>query len=144
RKSGCRNDEEIRTLGEALARKRARFAFPDEFNKFIENLQNRIKKKHDKQSPEGGAFRTLREIRVRATPSWNGPDIQLMFWFIRDEDQIQFQELRWDQLCDSWLELIPPSGSFKSVNGLVVTLEDMTAKDYVESDRLDLDSLSST
>ena len=34
RKSGCQNDQEIRVLGQALARKRARFAFPDDFNQF--------------------------------------------------------------------------------------------------------------
>jgi hypothetical protein len=35
RKSGCQNDQEIRALGQALARKRARFAFPDEFNQAL-------------------------------------------------------------------------------------------------------------
>lgn len=31
RKEGCLNDQEIRDLGIALTRKRARFAFPDDF-----------------------------------------------------------------------------------------------------------------
>jgi hypothetical protein len=39
------------------------------------------------------------------------------------------------------LKLLPKSGRFQS-DGLVVSLEDMTAKDYVESDQLDLDHLS--
>jgi hypothetical protein len=39
------------------------------------------------------------------------------------------------------INLLPNSGRFQS-DGLVVSLEDMTAKDYVESDQLDLDHLS--
>jgi hypothetical protein len=38
---------------------------------------------------------------------------------------------------------LPPSGRFISIDGLVVTLDDMTGADYVASDPLDLDHLSS-
>ena len=48
-----------------------------------------------------------------------------------------------DEYLEQWSELIPKSGRFQRVDGLVVALEDMTAKDYVESDKLDLDHLSS-
>ncbi|WP_419183633.1 hypothetical protein [Scytonema hofmannii] len=143
RKVGCRSDEEIRALVQALARKRVRFAFPDDFGRFAKKLQTRMQDKHDKESAEGEALRTLREIRVRAAPSWNAPKVQLMFWFIRNEEQVQFGELKWDQLLEKWLQLLPESERFQSVEGLVVSLEDMTAKDYVESDPLDLDHLSS-
>lgn len=143
RKTGCRTDEEIRTLGQALTRKRTRFAFPDDFTEFAQKLQKRLRDKHNKSSVEGEALRALLEIRVRAAPSWNAPKIQLMFWFIRDEKQVQFQDLGWEQLLKQWLQLISVSGRFQSVEGLVVPLEDMTAKDYVESDPLDLDHLSS-
>ncbi len=85
----------------------------------------------------------MREIRVRASPSWNDSQVELMFWFIREEEQNQFKGTGWDQLLETWLQLIPESGRFQKVDGLVVALEDMTAKDYVESDPLDLDHLSS-
>jgi hypothetical protein len=143
RQRGSQTDEEIRILGQALARKRVRFAFPDDFIEFVSKLQDRIKKKHNKSSNEGDALRALREIRVRASPSWNYPNIELMFWFIRDEQQVDFQGLEWNQLLEQWLKLIPEFGRFQEVHGLVVTLEDITAKDYVESDPLDLDHLSS-
>lgn len=143
RQSGCRNDEEIRALGQALARKRVRFAFPDDFVKFVGKLQNRMKDKHNKLSDEGKALRALREIRVRASPFWNDSKVKLMFWFIRDEQQVDFEGLRWDRWLEIWLKLIPTSDRFYQVNGVVITLEDMTAKEYNESDRLDLDHLSS-
>jgi hypothetical protein len=122
RQRGCRDDEEIRALGQALGRKRVRFAFPDDFVIFVSELQKRIKKKHNKSSNEGDALRALREIRVRASPSWNSPSIELMFWFIRDEKQADFQGLEWNQLLEQWLKLIPESGRFQKVDGLVVAL----------------------
>lgn len=142
RKSGCQNDQEIRSLGKALARKRVRFAFPDDFVEWTKKLQEQFQKKHDKSSPEGEALRSLREIRVRAAPSWNDSEIELMFWFIRHEEQVQFQGTTWETLLQQWLKLIPQSGRFQFVYGQVVTLEEITAKDYVESDPLDLDHLS--
>jgi hypothetical protein len=48
----------------------------------------------------------------------------------------------WDALLNAWLQLMPAAGRFKTVDGMVVALEDLTAKDYVESDPLDLDHLS--
>jgi hypothetical protein len=141
---GCQNDQDVRALGQALARKRIRFAFPDDFTQFANKLQKRMQEKHDKkESSEGSALRALREIRVRAEPSWNAPEVNLMFWFIRHEQQNQFEGIGWDQFLKQWLKLIPASGRFQNVEGSVVSLEDMTAKEYVESDLLDLDHLSS-
>lgn len=142
RQPGCKSDQEVRMLGQALAQKRVRFAFPDDFTQWAGKLQGRFREKHDKLSSEGEALRSLREIRVRAAPSWNDSEIKLMFWFIRHEEQVQFQGMGWDKLLQQWLKLIPASGRFHSVEGQVVTLEDITAKDYVESDPLDLDHLS--
>ncbi len=143
RKPGCLNDEEIRKLGQALIRKRARPAFPDDFTAFAKKLLKWLGDKHEKLTPEGEALRALREIRVRAEPSWNSCEIRLIFWFIRDEEQNQFEGIGWEQFLKQWLKLIPESGRFQNVEGSVVALEDMTAKEYVESDRLDLDHLSS-
>jgi hypothetical protein len=143
RQQGCCNDEEIRAFGQALARKRVRFAFPDDFIKFVSKLQNRIKEKHNKSSDEGNALRALSEIRVRASPSWNASEIELMFWFIREEEKIDFNGLGWDRFLENWLTLIPTSSRFFKVDGLVVALEDITGKDLRESDQLDLDHLSS-
>lgn len=140
--AGCKNDQDIRALRQALARKRIRFAFPDDFIRFANKLQKRMQDKHDKASDEGEALRALREIRVRAEPSWNAQEVTLMFWFIRYEEQIQFQGIGWEQFLEKWLELIPECGRFQNVDGVVVALEDMTAKEYIESDPLDLDHLS--
>jgi len=43
----------------------------------------------------------------------------------------------------AWLKRVPAAGRFATVDGAVLTLDDLTARDYVESDPLDLDHLSS-
>ncbi len=140
---GCQGDADIRSLGEALARKRSRFAFPDDFNELAQKLQKRMQDKHEKTSPEGEALRALLEIRVRAAPSWGDEKkVELFFWFIRTEEEDCSKDMEWHKRLPEWLNLLPTSGRFTTVDGSVVKLEDMTAKDYVQSDRLDLDRLS--
>lgn len=141
RRVGCSNDYERRVLAKALARKRERPAFPDDFTPFVSKLQKRLVEKHDKASEDGRALRALREIRVGAYPSWDAENVSLMFWFIRDEDMGQFEDRRWHELLDAWMKLIQPAGRF-TADGVVVTLPDMTAADYVNCDRLDLEYLS--
>ncbi len=142
RLQGCQTDHDARRLSLALARKRARFAFPDAFVHLASSLQDRLSSKHDKESDEGRALRARREVRVRAAPSWEADEVRLTFWFIRDEDALQFEGTGWDHHLQAWMARVPASGRFKEVDGLVLTLEDLTARDYVESDPLDLDHLS--
>lgn len=82
RVEGCRSDQESRAFADALARKRRRFAFPDDFTRLVEPLRERLEEKHGKQSPEGTALRALREIRVAASPSWDAEQVTLIFWFV--------------------------------------------------------------
>lgn len=140
---GCLHDNDSRRLSLALSRKRARIAFPDDFVAWVTPLISRMSTKHDKASDEGRALRSLREIRVRAAPSWDTETIRLMFSFIRNEDQPTFESQAWDVLLAAWLKRVPAAGRFATVDGAVLTLDDLTARDYVESDPLDLDHLSS-
>ncbi len=139
---GWNSDEEARSFARALARKRARFAFPDAFTEYVDPLRKRLSKKHDKGTPEGDALRALREIRVQASPSWDSPSVALTFWFIRLDDDFEPQGRDWPSWLKSWLDLMPKSDKFE-VYGQVSTLEGLTAADYVSSDALDLDHLSS-
>lgn len=143
RLQGCLDDDSTRRLSLALARKRARTAFPDDFVAFASPLMKRMLSKHDKESDEGRALRALRELRVRATPSWDADEVMLMIWFIRSEDEPSFENQGWDQYLDAWLKRVPKKDRFVDVAGVVTTLDDLTAREYVESDPLDLDHLSS-
>lgn len=143
RTPGCTTDGEARTFAKSLARKRERFAFPTDFGEFAQNLVRRLTGKHEKNSVEGRALRSLDEIRVRAVPSWAAQaGIDLTFWFIRGDREFDFEGKNWADLLERWLQLVPASGRFATVNGQVTTLDDLTAADFVYSDRLDLDRLS--
>lgn len=139
---GWTTDPEIRALAAALARKRVRFAFPDDFVHFVRPLQDRLTGRHGKDSPEGRALRALREIRVGASPSWEDARTNVMFYFIRTGEPDEFTQDQWVGFLETWLGLIPADGRFGEVEGLVTTLEGLTAADYVASDPLDLDHLS--
>lgn len=138
---GCRTPEEARALSTAFSRKFARFAFPDDFHTWAGKLVDRLVEKHDRQTEEGKALRALREVRVLASPSWNSPEVEVHFFFVRQEEDLTFQEMNWAGLLDKWLDLIPTSGRF-SGTGAVYSLRDITAWEYVASDPLDLDHLS--
>jgi hypothetical protein len=142
RTAGYTSDADGRTFAQALARKRVRFAFPDDFTAFAKRLQGRLTDKHDKNTDEGRALRALREIRVHAALSWDAPEVEVFFWFIRDEHNSDFEGKNWADLLKEWLKLVPTSGRFHSVEGQVVSLADMTAAEYVASDPLDLDHLT--
>jgi hypothetical protein len=86
RTAGWQTDQEIRLFAEALSRKCSRFAFPDDFVRAVGKLQNRLAKKHDRNSEEGAHLRSLFAIRVRAAPSWEDKQVQLTWWFIKDSD----------------------------------------------------------
>jgi hypothetical protein len=136
---GCASDTEAQDFARALRRRAARFAFPDDFEKAAGPLQDRIISKHDKQSAEGAHLRALREIRVRASPSWDAPLVRVGYLFIKEADP---DDPAWDRWSDAWTALFDESGRFKLDYPIVARLEDITARDYVESVRLDFDRLS--
>jgi hypothetical protein len=102
---GCTNDQETRDFALALARKRSRTASPTDFNEALNELQQRIKGKHSKASIEGRMLRALREIRVRAAPSWDAPAVTIFLWFIKDEDPADLQDA-WAGQAQTWVELV--------------------------------------
>ena len=143
RTPGYSTDQEARKFAQALARKRVRFAFPDDVNDLVRKLQTRIEEKHEKLSDEGRALRALREIRVAGSPSWDEPSsVHVFFWFLRNDADETFEGKKWDTFLDAWKKLVPAKGRFTTVEGVVFTLRDMTAQEYVDSDSLDLDFLS--
>ncbi len=140
RMPGWTTDEELRKLQWSLARKRKRFAFPDDFNELIRSLEQRFKKKHDKQSPEGEFLRELPQVLVQAIPNWDAHSIELFSWFVRDENCDDPAGIVTQ--VDSWMEQLEPSGRFVNAEHVVSTFKDMTAQDYLSADMLDLEYLS--
>ena len=141
RTSGWETDDDLRDFARALARKRSRFAFPDDFVAAARSLQGHLIDKHNRQTDEGAHLRALREIRVRAAPSWDDGEVRLNWWFIKDADPVD-APVDWSSFVDQWLALFDQTGRFRLEPPIACRLDDMTARDYVESDHLDLDRLS--
>ena len=141
RVSGWTTDKEVRDFTQALSRKRSRFAFPDEFVIAAQRLQKHLAEKHDKQTSEGAHLRALREIRVRAAPSWDSDEVQLIWWFIKDQDP-DGATPDWARFADKWIALFDQTDQFRADPPTVCRMEDITAQDYVESVQLDLGRLS--
>jgi len=139
--SGWETDDELRDFAHALARKRSRFAFPDDFVAAARRLQTYLSSKHNSQTAEGAYLRALYEIRVRAAPSWDEDEVLLSWWFIKEAEP-EGVEVNWSMFLDRWLARFDQTGRFRLDPPNACRLEDMTARDYVESDRLDLDRLS--
>ena len=141
RRSGWETDGELRDFAQALARKRSRFAFPDDFVAAAQDLLERLADKHNRQTDEGAHLRALREIRVRAAPSWDDAEVELNWWFVKEDEPADVQA-DWPRFLDHWLEFFDSPRRFRIDSAIACRLEDMTAQDYVESDPLDLDRLS--
>ena len=105
----------------------------------MRKLSDHLAGRHGKDSPEGRALRALREIRVSASPDWDADPIALLFRFVPESDG---PDAGGAAHLDTWLAMVPPTGRFAAVDGLIVSLDDMTAADYVDGDKLDLDRLS--
>ncbi len=140
---GWETDAESREFSRALARKRSRFAFPDDFSRAAKRFVNHLIGKHNRESFEGEFLRELREIRVRAGPSWNAEHVELTIFFIMDFDLGGDDSGRIEQV-NKWLELFDSESRFRLAPPVVCFLEDITARDYLDSDRLDLDLLSAS
>ena len=142
---GCQTDNDQRAFAAAVARKFARFAFPDDFVQLMGDFTNLVKRKHGRmQSDEGRALAALREIRVAATPDWNAASIQLHFTFIRHDEQTAAAGQSWAHWLAKWLAQIPKVGRYAAVHGVVSSLPEIRADEYVVSDQLDLDHLSTS
>lgn len=138
RTEGCRSDLEARRFAEMLARKRQRFAFPDDFTELVRPLQERFRSKHDKATPEGEAVQALLEIRVQARPSWSANPVEVDFFLICAEpSKPSIRRFR-----SAWLDLVKPTPRYQGIDFMAVTLDELTAAQYVASDPLDLEYLS--
>ena len=136
---GCNTDRESRDFREVIGKKRSRFPFPDDFVEAVKAMRNRLLQKHKKDSEEGDHLRALREIRVLATPSWDAVNVRLKFIFVKNKDP---QKPTWKTFIMAWLSKFNANLRFDLAEPTIVDLSELTAQDYLNSERLDLESVS--
>ena len=142
RKPGWESDEEGRAFARAVGRKYERFAFPDDFTSAADKLRKRLVKHHKKNDSEGTHLKALREIRVRAYPSWDDSSkVQIDWWFIRHSEPRRHKSDP-NAWAKRWLNLFDDSGRFHIGSFFVCGMADISAQTYIESVPLDLEDLS--
>ena len=121
--------QEKKDLAQVLGNKRSRLPFHDDFVDFTKKLRNEI---IDRK--KGKFFDVFREIRVRASPSWqNNNEITLIFLLIQEEKTEEFDRTDYNSYFKT---LVPKVGRFKKIHSKVLHLRDLSALEYVNSDLL--------
>jgi hypothetical protein len=146
RTSGCRDDRERREFGRRVARVNQRFAFPDDLQASISEMVKLIKKRYPKESVEGKALESIEEIRVTAEPSWDSAEIKVFLTFALTNEEVapEITGEQWADLVQKWIGLCTPTGVIKSVEGTLLPLDRITAREYLDSARLELDYVSAS
>jgi hypothetical protein len=142
---GLPSESSRRRFGLSVARAFSRFAFPDDLAIALRGLVARARDKHSRDSPEGQALRGLEEIRVTGSPSWDAAGVNVFVIFApatRADAEAIMPEEEWDDIVDRWLRRTEPFGAIKSVDGAMIPLDELTAREYLDSDVLDLDYLT--
>ena len=145
-KRGLPDEQSQRWFGTGVARVFSRFAFPDDLYDALRGLVTRVKRKHARNSREGRALEALAEIRIQGTPSWDAQEIDVFIVFstaTRREATEVMTDDEWDTNIDKWLERAEPHGVIRSVGGAMIPLDELTAREYLDSYPLDLEHLSS-
>ena len=140
RSEGCSNDDERRQLAQSIARHRVRFAFPDEFNEALRQLRRWVERGADKDSDKGRFIDAILEIRVVAS-DWNDPEA-LEFICIIPADTSSDIRAEWTRVHVPALEEKAQSEWCENCTFRLATLREISAEEYLQSDRLDFDGLS--
>jgi hypothetical protein len=142
---GLPDESSQRRFGTGVGRVFSRFAFPNDLVVALRGLVARVRSKHAKDSPEGRALVALEDIRVTASPGWDAAEMEVFVTFApatREAAEAVMSEEDWDQVVDGWLRRAEPFGVVTAVDGAMIPLDELTAREYIDSDALDLDYLS--
>lgn len=104
-----------------------------------------VRRSHGKDSSQGRAYGVLEEIRVTATPHWGAEYVDIFGTFApptcAEVEQVT-SEPAWDTMVDEWLERATPVGVVRNVEGAMIPLDELTAREYLDSDRLEFHDLT--
>lgn len=139
REAGCTDDNQRRAFAASLARHRQRFAFPDEFNEVVKPLRKWVESKRSSDSHNGRLIRAIREIRVLCD-NWDEPS-SLIFWLMLETEIPGSDEAEWMKAADGIRTKVAQKTKAK-IQIVILKYDDLSASEYLSSDRLDLDGLS--
>lgn len=137
RRVGLHTDKERDRFAKAVARKFARFAFPDALAVTLGPWRDRVVRTHGRpRSPEGEVFRHATDLRVSADPSWTAESITVTVFVImepgwlpeltpdRELSVADVERLSAATTVELASRLIDPSESAAAKTGVVEALQD--------------------
>lgn len=87
-RGGPRTTAEQLRFAESVSRHFTRTAFPENVSKVLQPLGERMRDRHDRQSPEGRCIAKVASIRLEAVPRWDADSPDLTVLFILDEEDL--------------------------------------------------------
>jgi hypothetical protein len=148
RQRGCENEAAQNKFARALEIFFGRFAFPDDFVGALQSFRSSVLSKHSRPASDfGKAFRSIREIRVLPHASWQNTDsIPITFIVIIDDDGKREVEDR-NKILEQIQHKVDDISFQKpfqkhDMSIWMVTLNDITAADYLNSYPLDINSIT--
>lgn len=128
----------------AIERMFGRFAFPDGFNETVRRLRDRIFRTHSNpHSKTGAVYKSVREIRVKAAPSWDHPDAEIAFIFVLEDDlKPDVQDIRSELDSEVTRMTLPGNLRWSNPRFVIDSLDSLSARDIIESQPLDLQIVS--
>lgn len=138
---GCSSMAEQAEFARALARKRARYAFPDEFGEPFRAFRDHVRQQRNQNSLEGQHVDSLSEIRVIAEPDWDAQNASLTFYFIVEDGELENEAFDWAQQAEAWGNMLVPQGWVLG-GTIAVDLSTLNAKTYLDSAPVDTDDFS--
>ena len=108
-------------------------------------MKDRIATSHDKDLEHGKAYRSIQTTRVRAAPNWEADAVTVGFYFIlEDEDQrVATRDKIAETITTHFAPIKWPAGFRPEEPAfLLQTLDETTAREWVESQPIDWEFIS--
>lgn len=145
RQPGFSTERSAECFARALERVFGRFAFPDSFNECMSPLTKQIFAKHGKNGDIGKAVRSLEELRVFHSAAWDADAVEIAFLLIlaKEKERLVVPEKIKQTFEEAFAGLIwTPPFSLANPSVYLGTYDDFSAREYVQSVPLDVNSLS--
>jgi hypothetical protein len=142
---GCATDEEEQRFRRALQRNVGRGAFPNDLQGALGRMIRRWRDKRTRDTDEGKALRAVDDVRLLPNPDWSAGEIYVEMLICppsRGAAIAVLPDADWLELLGEWESRCTPNGVIRSVELVLQPLDELSARDYVDSDPLDLDALS--
>lgn len=129
----------------ALERKFGQFAFPNKFDQATKSFRDRVWSRHDRaESDPGKVYRSLLQIRFRASPSWDADERTItVIAVLADEGSRETDRKAIGEELENVLAKItwPIGYRWGDPTFILGTASELSAADIVDSRRADFDFL---